>query len=154
VVKSDDLVQQVVRTTPGTTVPVKVIRGGKEQTMNVKVEELDLDNETNRPSSNNATPDDTGAGFGITLNNLTPDLARRLEVPSGTRGAVVTDVDPDGPAARSGLRPNDVILQVNRAPVSNANEAGQALRAVAAGRTVGMLILRNGEEQFITIRKQ
>ena len=154
VVKSDDLVQQVVRTTPGTTVPVKVVRAGKEQTMNVKVEELDLDNETNRQSSNNATPDDTGAGFGITLNNLTPDVARRLEVPSGTTGAVVTDVDPDGPAARSGLRPNDVILQVNRAPVSNANDAGQALRAVAAGRTVGMLILRNGEEQFVTIRKQ
>src|SRR6185436_2201226 len=59
VVKSDDLVQQVVRTTPGTTVPVKVIRAGKEQTMNVKVEELDLESETNRQSSNNATPDDT-----------------------------------------------------------------------------------------------
>jgi len=154
VVKSDDLVQQVVRTTPGTTVPVKVVRAGKEQTMNVKVEELDLENEMNRQSSDNTTPDDTGAGFGITLNNLTPDVTRRLEVPSGTKGAVVTEIDPDGPAARSGLRPNDIILQVNRQPVTNASEAGQALRAVPAGRTVGMLIMRNGEEQFVTVRKQ
>jgi serine protease Do len=153
VVKSDDLVQQVVRTTPGTTVPLKVIRAGKEQTLNVKVEELDLDIETNRQSSNDATPDDTGAGFGITLNNITPDMARKLEIPSGTKGVVVTEVDPDSPAARS-LRPNDVILQVNRTPVSNASEAGQALRAVPAGRTVGMLVLRNGEEQFVTVRKQ
>jgi serine protease Do len=153
VVKSDDLVQQVVRTVPGTTVPVKVQRDGKEHTLNVKVEELDLESEANRQSRNDATPDDTGAGFGVTLNNITPDVARRLELPAGTRGAVITDVDPDSPAARS-LRPGDVILQVNRQPVSNASEAGQALRAVLAGRTVGMLILRNGEEQFVTVRKQ
>ena len=153
VLKSDDLVQQVVRTTPGTTVPVKVLRDGKEQTLNVKVEELNLENETNRETRNDATPDDTGAGFGITLNNITPDLARRLEIPAGTKGAVVTDVDQDSPAART-LHPNDVILQVNRQAVSNANDAGQALRAVPAGRAVGMLILRNGEEQFITVRKQ
>ncbi len=153
VVKSDDLVQQVVRTVPGTTVPVKVMRAGKEQTMNVKVEELDLESESNRQTSNNVTPDDTGAGFGITLNNITPEMSRRLEIPSGTKGAVVTEIDPDSPAARS-LRPNDVILQVNRAPVANAIEASQALRAVPAGRTVGMLVLRGGEEQFVTVRKQ
>jgi serine protease Do len=152
VVKSDDLVQQVVRTTPGTTVPVKVLRGGKEQTMNVRVEQLDLENETSRQAADN-TPDDTGAGFGITLNNITPELARQLQIPASTKGAVVTDVDQDAPAARS-LRPNDVILQVGRQPVSNANEASQALRAVPAARTVGMLILRNGEEQFVTVRKQ
>ena len=134
------------------SVPVKVLRDGKEQTLNVKVEELDLDNESNRQSRND-TPDDTGAGFGITLNNITPDMARQLQIPSGTKGAVVSDVDEDAPAARS-LRPNDVILQVNRQPVANANEASQALRAVPAGRTVGMLILRNGEEQFVTVRKQ
>ncbi|MCM3881311.1 MAG: Do family serine endopeptidase [Vicinamibacterales bacterium] len=153
VVKSDDLVQQVVRTAPGTTVPVKVQRDGKDHTLNVKVEELDLESETNRQSRNDTTPDDTGAGFGITLNNITPDVARRLEIPAGTRGAVITEVEPDSPAARW-LRPNDVILQVNRQVVSNASEAGQALRAVPAGRAVGMLILRNGEEQFVTVRKQ
>ena len=75
------------------------------------------------------------------------DQARKAKLRLDVREAAVGK-------ARSGLRPNDVSLQVNRAPVSNATEAGQALRAVAAGRTVGMLILRNGEEQFVTIRKQ
>ena len=93
------------------------------------------------------------AGFGITLNNITPDVARRMELPAGTKGAVVTDVDQDGPAARS-LRAGDVILQVARQPVASASEAGQALRAVPAGRTVGLLILRGGLEQFVTVRKQ
>jgi serine protease Do len=152
--RSDDLVQLVIGTPPGTTVPLKVIRGGKEQTFNVKVAELDLEVEAGgRQTDSGGAGGDTGAGFGITLNNVTPDVARRFEVPSGTRGAVVTDVDPDSPAARS-LTVGDVVLEVNRQPVSNANEASQALRAVPAGRAVGMLILRRGQELFVTVRKQ
>jgi serine protease Do len=155
VAKSDDLVQQVVATAPGTTVPLKLLRDGKQVTLSVKVEALDLEAETNQQSSNNngGGPSDTASGFGITLNNITPDVARRLELPAGSRGAVVTEVDPDGPAARS-LRAGDVILQVNRQPVATASEASQVLRAVPAGRTVAMRILRAGEEQFVTIRKQ
>jgi serine protease Do len=153
IARSDDLVRLVVATTPGTTVPVKVMREGKERTLNVRVEELDLESETNRQSSNDADNGDTGTGFGITLNNLTPDMVRQLRVPSDTRGAVVTEVEPDSPAARA-LRQGDVIVQVNRQPVGSASEASQALRAVPAGRTIGMLIIRGGQEQFVTVRKQ
>jgi serine protease Do len=154
VTKSDDLVQYVVTTAPGTTVPVKVIRDGKERTLNVKIEELDLAVESGRQPDNSGTGGgDTGGGFGITLNSITPEAARRFEIPTGTRGAVITDVDPSSPAARS-LQVGDVILQVNRQAVSNVNEAMQALRAVPAGRAVGMLILRGGQEQFVSVRKQ
>jgi serine protease Do len=153
VTRSDDLVQAVVATSPGTTVPVRLVRDGKEQTLNVRVEELDLESEANRQTDNDNSGGDTGAGFGITLNNLTPDMARQFEVPSGTRGAIVTDIDPDSPAARV-LQPGDVILQVNRQPVASASDASQALRGVASGRTIGMLILRRGQEQFVTVRKQ
>ncbi len=84
---------------------------------------------------------------------MTPEIARQFELPAGIRGAVVTDVDPDSPAARA-LQPGDVILQVNRRPVANQNEASTALRAVPSGRAVGMLINRRGDEQFVTVRKQ
>jgi serine protease Do len=153
VAKSDDLVQQVVATAPGTTVPLKLLRDGKEHTLSVRVEALDLEAETSQQSNNNAGPSDTTSGFGITLNNITPDVARRMELPAGAKGAVVTAVDPDGPAAGS-LRAGDVILQVNRQPVASASEASQVLRAVPAGRTVAMRMLRAGEEQFVTVRKQ
>ena len=150
--KNDDLVRQVVATAPGATVPVKVLRDGKERTLSVKVEELDLDAETNRQSDNTG-PSDSGAGFGIALNNITPDMTRQMGIPSGTRGAVVTDIEPDSPAARS-LQTGDVILKVNGQPVSSANEASQALRAVPSGRTVGLLVLRRGQETFVPVRKQ
>lgn len=151
--KNEDLPQLVAGTAPGTTVPVKVLRDGKDRTMNVKVEELNLEAETGNQRSDNATPDaQTDGGFGITLNNVTPNIARQL--PSGTKGAVVTDIDPGSPAARV-LQPGDVILQVNRQQVSSASEASQALRAVPSGRTASLLILRHGQdqEQFVTIRK-
>jgi serine protease Do len=144
----------VAATVPGTTVPVKVIRDGKERTFNVRVEELNLDAESNRQAdAGGAGGGDTGAGFGITLNNVTPEIARQFELSPNVRGAVVTEVDPDSPAARA-LQPGDVILEVARKPVASANEASAALRTVPAGRAVGILINRRGQEQFVTVRKQ
>jgi serine protease Do len=153
VTRNDDLPQQVAATAPGSTVPVKVIREGKERTLSVKVEELSLENETERQADAGGAGGDTGAGFGITLNNITPEFARQFEIPSNTRGAVVTEVDPSSPSARA-LQPGDVILEVARQRVNNASEAGSALRSVASGRAVGLLILRRGQEQFVTVRKQ
>ncbi len=157
--KNDDLPLLVGATTPGTTVPVKVLRGGKEMALNVKVEELDLDAENGNTQSKNAAPDaEAGGGFGITLNNITPDIERQMELPRGARGAVVTEVDPDSPAARA-LQPGDVILKVNGQTVSSATEASQLLRAVPSGRTVGLRISRrsrdgSSQEQFVYVRKQ
>jgi serine protease Do len=154
VVKNDDLPEVVAATTPGTTVPVKILRAGKEMTLNVKVEELDLEAENGSPQTSDATPDvDTLGGFGITLNNVTPDIERQLELPRGTKGAVITDIDPDSLAARQ-LEAGDVILQVNRQPVASATEASQLLRAVPVGRSVAMRINRKGQELFVTVRKQ
>ena len=59
-------------------------------------------------------------------------MARRLRMPSGQTGAVVTDVDPDGPSAGA-LRQGDVILSVNGKPVSSAAEAARELQKVAVG---------------------
>jgi serine protease Do len=153
ITRSEDLPALVASTTPGTTVPLKVMREGKERTFSVRVEELNLDSEANRQADAGDTGGDTGAGFGITLNNVTPEIARQFELPTNVRGAVITDIDPDSPAARV-LQPGDVILQVNRRPVANANEASAALRTVPSGRAVGMLINRRGDEQFVTVRKQ
>src|SRR5262245_19976429 len=114
VANRDELVAMVVATKPGTSVPIKVMRNRQEKTLNVTVEELDLEAEQNggrRPNqSQQEPPEEHGAsGFGVTLENVTPQLARQLGLPSGQSGAVITDVDPDGPAAGP-LSTGDVIL--------------------------------------------
>jgi len=150
----DELVSLVTATRPGTTVPVKVLRDRKERTLNLTVDELDLDREATRQAQNNQS--DANAGFGLTLGNLTPDTARRMNIPSDVQGAVVTDVNPDGAAAqaRQPLAVGDVILQVNRQDVQNAAEASRALQAVERGRSAMLLIWRNGLRVFLTIRKE
>ena len=156
----DDLVKMVVATKPGTSVPMKVMREKKEKTLTVTVEQLDLDAEqqsvqTKRGNNNQQSePTETpGSGFGLTLSNLTPQVSRRLQVPSGKSGALVSDVDPDGPAATSGLRAGDVILSVNRKTVTTAAEAAKELQGIASGRLAQILLWRGDAEIFITVKK-
>ncbi len=154
---NDELVKMVVATKPGTSVPVKVLRNRQEKTLNVTVEELDLNAEQNggrpRPSRDNEPPEEHGAsGFGLTLEQVTPSLARRLQLPSGQTGAVITDVDPDGPAAGI-LVQGDVILSVNHKQVSSANEAARELQKVESGHLAQLIVWRRGAETFVTVKK-
>ena len=152
----DDLVKMVVVTKPGTTVPLKILRNRQEKTLSVTVEELDLATETgqtSRNNNNNLEPEEqAGTGFGLTLSNLTPTIARRLQLPSGQTGAIVTDVDPNGPAAGI-LRPTDVIVAVNRTPVTSAAEAGRELAKVESGHIAQILVYRGNGEIFVTVKK-
>ena len=73
VTNSDELVKMVIATKPGTTVPVKVLRNKQERTLNVTVDELDLDAEQNAAAAaaatatSRSTPEEQGGGFGLTL---------------------------------------------------------------------------------------
>jgi len=66
----------------------------------------------------------------VQLQTLTPDMARMLGMDPGPR-CVVSGVDPDGRAAKAGLRAEDVIVEIDRKPVSSAEEAVSALGRVA-----------------------
>ena len=147
----------VTSTKPGTSVAVKVMRDKKEMTLHVTVDELDLDAEQGaRQTENNATPqvpEQTGSdSFGLTLSNVSPQMARRVQLPSGRSGAIITDVDSNGPSAGI-LRQGDVILQVNRQAVSSAADAGRELQRVQTGRFAQILLWRDGAETFVTVKK-
>jgi serine protease Do len=158
VTSSDELVKMVVGTKPGTSVPVRVLRNKQEKTLNLTVDELDLEAEQQSrgrrsPGQEQQQDDSQGAGgFGLTLDNVTPQMARRLGLPSGQSGAVVTDVEPDGPSAGR-LQAGDVILAVNRRPVANATEAARALQGVQSGRIAQILVWRGAGEVFVTVKK-
>jgi serine protease Do len=154
----DELVALVVATKPGTTVPVRIVRDGQERTLNVTVEELDLETENQNTQRDTARPADpqqeTSRGFGMSLSNLTAQMAQRLRLDSGTRGAVIVDVEQDGAAAKAGLAPGDVILRVGRTVVASAAEAQRELERVPSGSPAFLRVLRNGQEQFVTVTKE
>ncbi len=154
----DELVATVVSTRPGMTVPVKVMRDRAEKTLNLTVGELDLEDETERAAATREAtvePDEQSSqGFGITLSPLTGDVARRLRAAADTEGVLVSDVEQGSPAFRQGLTRGDIITQVNRKPVRTPQDASRALAQVPAGGTAFLLVIRGGQEQFFTVRKE
>ena len=91
----------------------------------------------------------------MTLQDLTPAAARRLQMPTGQSGAVITDVDPDSGSAAVGVRAGDVILSVNRRTVSSAEEAGRELQKVPSGGLAQLLLWRANPpgQLFVPVRK-
>jgi serine protease Do len=156
VADSDALVNMVVGTKPGTSVPVTVYRKKQKKTLNVTVDELDLDAEQGRQANNRREPveEPTAAGFGMEVGPITPEIARELELPRGRGGAVVMDVERNSPAFASGIRPNDVILEVNQQEVANVSQVQRELQRAEAGQPVFLLIWRDRESVFITLRKR
>ena len=152
----DELVATVVSTKPGTTVPVKVMRDRQERTLTLTVEELDLEAESNRANALRETTDpaeEPSEGFGITLTALTPELAKRLRA-GDVQGVLVSDVEQGSAAFRQGIARGDIIIRVNRQAVRTPQEASRALEQVPSGGTAFLLVLRGGQEQFFTVRKE
>jgi serine protease Do len=153
---SSELVSFVTRTKPGTTVPVKVIRNKKPVTVNVTVAELDLEAETQaateRPEGPAVRPTETG--FGMTIEPITPAIARQLSVPNGRGGAVVSDVEAFSPAQQGGIGRGDVILAINDRAVTSVDQVDEALDQVPAGRTARILVWRGGREVLVRLIKR
>ena len=112
-----------------------VYRKKQKKTVNVTVDELDLDAEQGRQAGNRRDPaeEPTATGFGMEVGPITPEIARELELPRGRGGAVVMDVERNSPAFNAGIRPNDVILEVNQQEVANVSQVQRELQARDSG---------------------
>ncbi|HKE57218.1 MAG TPA: DegQ family serine endoprotease [Pyrinomonadaceae bacterium] len=137
----------VASTQPGTTVTLTVLRNGREQELSATLAE--------RPGTASASSDaqagPTGGKLGVSVEPLTPELAAQLRLDASTKGLVVRDLDPEGPAAEAGIQRGDVIVEFNRQPVSSVDQLRAAMQD-ASGHPVLMLVNRNGNNVFVTVR--
>jgi len=138
---------RIAGTKPGSKVAVEVLRDGRSQTLHAT---LDAQPVTTKRA---AGPEGADAqGFGMTVQPLTPEVARELELSGRREGVVIREVDPDGAAAAAGLQPGDVIVQVNGQAVTSASELKSAL-GQANDRPALLLIARKGGEAFVTLSR-
>jgi len=86
---------------------------------------------------------------GIGLAELNPALAKRLHT-SRTKGAVIVNLDKNGPAAKAGLSTGDVILAVNGEAVENSREASRKIAVIEAGHKATLDIARRSKEMTIS----
>jgi len=133
----------IISLPPGTDVTVGYLRDGKEATVTIKLGV--------RPASDlQAANKDEGVLNGVAVADITDEVREQLQLPAGLKGAVITEVDPDSGSAQAGLAQGDVILELNRKPVHNADEAVR-LSDEIKGPKVLVRIWRKGFSQYVVV---
>jgi serine protease Do len=93
--------------------------------------------------------DDTG-WLGVEIDEVTTQRAKDLKLPA-VRGVVVEEVEPESPAAKAGLKENDVILQYDNHTVEGTVQFRRLVRETPPGRSVNLTIMRNGQTQTLSV---
>lgn len=142
----------VARTDPKTRAPVKLLRDGKETTVQVNVGELNLTSLAGDPSDPETSP---GALEGLETAELTPALRRQFKVPDTVEaGVIVTEVDPDSLAAARDLQAGCVLLEVNRQPVKTPADAVKAAGDSRSGNVLLRVWMPNRTVKYIVLEPQ
>jgi serine protease Do len=142
-----DLSFKVAMLPPGSTVRLRVLRQRREMEIPVVLGEQPAGR---RPFAPRAEPGAARALEGVEVGDITPQLRRQLGLTPRTTGVVVIGVEPGSPAAEAGLRPGDVIQEVNGRAVENASEFERSMRQ--AGReAILLLVNRGGNTLFVVV---
>ncbi len=92
-------------------------------------------------------------GFmGVSVTDLTPDLVQGFGLPSATKGALVQNVVPKGPAAKAGVQAGDVVVALNGKGVDSAGALTRGVALVPPGQGVDITVLRNGEKKNLSFK--
>lgn len=138
----------VAETKPDSKVPVEVMREGSNRKLEVTVGQL--------PGTEHLAQTDSGHGQntgtlqGVGVGDLDGQTREQFKIPHNVKGAVVTEVQPDSPAAEAGLKPGDVIESINRKPVSNAEQAVQLTENAKDKRTL-LRVWSDGGSHYMVV---
>ncbi|MCS7192332.1 MAG: PDZ domain-containing protein, partial [Armatimonadetes bacterium] len=133
----------VGRTPPGTTVPLKIVRGGKETIVNVTLSER--------------TPEVVAEAMrnaewrGMLVGELTPELRRQMGVPEDIRGVVVMSVEPGSPAARAGIRQGDIITVIANQRITSISDFARVIGNIRPNRSAAVTIRRENATTMLVI---
>ncbi len=147
VTDSRHLKLQVGATMPGSSVPVKLLRDGASKTLQVTIKELPSDKLADASSTNDKTKD---ALHGVGVVDLDRASRAELSVPDRVNGALVSQVETDSAAYEAGLRTGDVITEINRKPIQNAEQALVACEKPADKQTL-VKVWSQGGSRYVVV---
>jgi serine protease Do len=150
VVDSGALQVAVSEELPGQTIKLDVLRDGQPVILTVKVGEYHkpgtqvADNEAGQGGAN------TGK-LGLAVDDLNQEARQQLNVPVDVKGAAIANVRPGSPAEDAGLQPGDIVIEVNRKPVTSAEQFANAMHATPAGKDILLLVWSKGNDSYRVI---
>jgi serine protease Do len=139
---------QISEMAPATVAHLKIVRNGQPKDVSVKLGELP-ETLTKSPGSEQGAE---GPMAGVQVEQLTPDIAQQLKLPTDTKGVVVDSVQSGSPADDAGLQHGDVIEQINRQPVPNVSAYEHALQQ-AGKQSIVLLVNRGGTTTFVVVQQ-
>jgi serine protease Do len=155
-----DLTRQVADTPIDKEVDVVIIRKGKEETKKVKIGRLE-DADKKLAAIKPTTPEDKSAtvkkALGLDLADINDDLRRRYNIKDTVKGAVVTAVEQNSPAAEKSLRPGDTIVEISQVTVENAGDVQKRVEQLKKeGRRSALFLVASadGETRFVALNLQ
>ncbi len=133
---------------PGDKVTLKVLRQGKEKSFEVKLKSAPGEKGGTglRREDNNGESD---ALDGVTVGDINAQARQELDLPANLKGALVVDIEQDIPAFEAGLRQGDVILEINRKPVNNAEDAVEISKHIQDKRILLRVFSRGGSRYLV-----
>jgi len=135
----------VAQTPVDEKVTVVLVRDGKEKKVEVTIGALQEE------ASDFEAPESQGSKLGLTVQEITPELAETLSIEEDT-GLLVSNVEPDSAADEAGLQRGDVILEINREPISDITEFNKLLLETKKGDSLLLLIKRERHTRFVVIK--
>ncbi len=140
-------------------VEVDVLRDGKPTKLTAQIKEQPLGYQAGRaappqtPSQQPAPPNEQQGGSvlaSVHVGELTPELARKLDLPNGVRGVVVTNVDPDSGMAE--LQRGDVIEEINQQPVTSVSDYEKIVGSLDPNQAQVLSVCRHRARSFLVLR--
>jgi serine protease Do len=143
---------QVGQTAPSAKVPVKLMRDGSTKVVEVRLKELDGKEVASRSSKPTDAKGEESLK-GVTVGDIDSRTREQLKLPAELKGALVTDIDESSAAYEAGLREGDVILEINRKPVTNADEAVE-LSARGNDRSILLRVFSQGGTRYLVVNEE
>lgn len=147
VANPNELSRRVAAYAPGEKVRVKVLRDGREKTVNVTLGARDEDSENaDAPAADGN--DDLSSNVGLRVSELNEALRQQFRVPRDVEGILVTAVRPGSPAQKAGLRPGVVILEVEGDPVASQRALENKIASAReSGKEAVLMRMQFGENR-------
>jgi serine protease Do len=142
----NELPRMVADTAPGSKATLKILREGKEKTLNLTI--VELTDERQGQAKEEGAAEKTV--LGMEVQNLNPALAQQFSL-RDNQGVVVVRVDSGTPAADAGIRPGDLILEVNGAVVGTVKEYQEAVATLKKDSVARFLVKRAGRTLYLTV---
>lgn len=155
VTREQTLSYLVANTTPGTRIPIKLFRNGRQVTVNAVVgkrpTEEELREQVFDPDAEQGDdqfkkpPEKQGEGvveesLGLSVIPLTPQIARQLGAGADTKGMVVNAVDPNSDAGRKGLRRGDILISANYRDITSVDDLESIIRQAQSAKRDAVLL--------------